>query len=106
MFAGWQVIPADAEPPPSLVEAAVAVLSYCVHSDAEVVAVTCTLNDPPAARSVGPQFSAWFGLVPEVEHSPGFDWVSIDQVTPVPDPAGSGSLTVTPVAFPAPMLVT
>ncbi len=77
-----------------------------MHSDAAVAAVTCTLKDAPAARSVGPQLSACDGLVPEVEHRAGFDWVSIDQVTPVPDPAGSGSLTVTPCAVPAPVLVT
>src|SRR5215471_18102992 len=65
----------------------------------------CTLNDPPAARSVGPQDSTC-GAEPAIEHSPGLDWVSIDQVTPDPDPAGSGSLTVVPLAVPVPALFT
>src|SRR5262249_50089726 len=77
------------------------------HSLAEVVAVMCTVNVPPApaGRSTGPQDSvcAPLGLT---EHRPGFDWVSIVQVTPDPDPAGNGSLTVTPLAVPDPLLVT
>src|SRR5215510_11867368 len=67
-----------------------------------------TLKLPPAARSVGPQDSDWLGLVPVIEHRSGlvFDWVSIDQVTPAPEPAGSASLTVTPLAVPVPELLT
>src|SRR5262249_4575381 len=85
---GWEVIDADAWSVPSLVVVTWAVLSYFVHSLAEVVAVMCTVNVPPApaGRSTGPQDSvcAPLGLT---EHRPGFDWVSIVQVTPDPDPA-------------------
>src|SRR5262249_56000456 len=70
-----------------------------------VVAVMCTLNVPPAASDVGPQDSVC-GAAALTEHRPGFDWLSIDQVTPVPEPAGSGSLTVTPLAVPVPLLFT
>src|SRR5690349_64340 len=66
----------------------------------------CTVKLAPPATLVGPHFRTCDGLVPEVEHRPAFDWVSIDQVTPVPDPAGSGSLTVTPVGVPVPALLT
>src|SRR5260370_338795 len=66
----------------------------------------CTVRLAPAARLVGPQLSTCDGLVPVTEHRPVFDWVSTDQVTPAPDPAGSGSLTVTPFAVPVPVLVT
>src|SRR5215472_8663520 len=66
----------------------------------------CTLKLAPAARSVGPQVSVWLGLLPETEQRPGLDWVSMDQVTPAPEPAGSRSVTVTPWARPVPMLVT
>src|SRR5260370_1208439 len=67
----------------------------------------CTVKVPPAATSTGPQVSVC-GAAGLAAHEPGpeSDWVSIDQVTPVPDPAGSGSLTVTPCAVPAPPLVT
>src|SRR5438876_967020 len=51
-----------------------------------------------AARLVGPQLRVQLGI----EQSPALLRLWIDQVTP----AGSGSLTVTPVAVPAPLLVT
>src|SRR6266496_2554729 len=60
---------------------------------------------PPAARSVGPELSTC-GLLPEIEQRPGFDCVSIDQVTPAPEPAGRLSLTVTFLARPVPLLLT
>src|SRR5262245_60439996 len=65
-----------------------------------------TVKLPPAARSVGPHDSAWFGFVPEIEHRPGFDCVSIDHVTPEPEPAGRLSVTVTPLARPVPVFDT
>src|SRR6266852_3794286 len=66
----------------------------------------CTVKLPPAARSAGPQLSTC-GAEPEIEHRPGIDWASIDQVTPgAGEPAGSGSVTVTPCAVPVPALVT
>src|SRR5215469_4691231 len=104
--AGWQTILASLVPPLSLVEVAVAVLSYTVHSLADVIAVICTLKLAPAARSVGPQLSIWLGLEPVTEHRPALDWVSIAQVTPVPEPAGNGSETATPCPSPAPVFVT
>src|SRR6266516_2477252 len=61
-----------------------------------------TLKLPPVARSVGPQLSTC-GLLPEIEQRPGFDCVSIDQVTPAPEPAGRLSLTVTFLARPVPL---
>src|SRR5262245_57042271 len=67
-----------------------------------------TLKLPPAARSVGPQDSDWLGLVPALEHTP-FSYSTLfrsDQVTPAPEPAGSASLTVTPLAVPVPELLT
>src|SRR5262245_26638596 len=64
-----------------------------------------TLKLPPAARSVGPQDNTC-GAEPLIEHRPGFDCVSIDQVTPEPEPAGRLSLTVTPFSRPAPLLLT
>src|SRR5262245_33880795 len=104
-WAGRQVIFASLDPDPSLVVVTMAVLSYTVHSLAEVVAVICTLKLPPAARSVGPQANVW-GAAALTEHRPALDWVSMDQVTPDPEPAGSGSLTVTPWASPVPELDT
>src|SRR5260370_215750 len=66
----------------------------------------CTVKNAPAARSAGPQVSAADGLVPVTEHGKLAPvWLSIDQVTPVPEPAGSGAVTVTPLAGPAPVLV-
>src|SRR6266852_1039511 len=66
----------------------------------------CTVKLPPAARSAGPQLSTC-GAEPEIEHRPGIDWASIDQVTPgAGEPAGSGSVTVTPCTVPVPLLVT
>src|SRR5215831_6448988 len=66
-----------------------------------------TLKLAPAARSVGPHDSFWgVGGAVLTEHRPALLCVSIDHVTPVPEPAGSGSLTVTPCAVPVPPLVT
>src|SRR5262249_23555806 len=107
--AGWQVIDADAWSVPSLVVVTWAVLSYFVHSLAEVVAVMCTVNVPPApaGRSTGPQDSVCAPLwLTEHEPGPDSDWESIVQVTPDPDPAGNGSLTVTPLAVPDPLFLT
>src|SRR5262245_14954038 len=63
-----------------------------------------TLKLAPAARSVGPHFSTC-GAEPEIEHKPAGS-LSIDQVTPEPEPAGNGSLTVTPLARPVPVFET
>src|SRR5206468_456415 len=57
-------------------------------------------------RSVGPHDSTWLPAAPEIEHRPGFDCESIDQVTPAPEPAGRLSLTVTPLARPVPLFDT
>src|SRR5262249_32605035 len=75
-------------------------------SVAEVCAVMCTVKFAPAARVVGPQVSFCDPLAPVIWHPAGTGEVSIVQVTPDPDPAGNGSLTVTPVACPAPVLLT
>src|SRR5437899_13003456 len=64
-----------------------------------------TLKLPPADRSVGPQLRTW-GALPAIEHSPGLDWMATTQVTPLPEPAGRLSLTVTPLAVPVPLLLT
>src|SRR3989442_11214522 len=64
-----------------------------------------TLKLPPADRSVGPQLGTW-GALPAIEHSPGLDWLATTQVTPLPEPAGRLSLTVTPLAVPVPLLLT
>src|SRR2546425_215664 len=66
----------------------------------------CTLKLPPAARSVGPQLSVWGAVGELIEHRLGTVWLLIDQLTPLPEPAGSGSLTVTPLAVPVPVLLT
>src|SRR5262252_7691006 len=92
---------------PSLVVVTVAVLLYCVHSCAEVVAEMCTVKLPFAARVASEQVSDWFGLDPVIEHVAGLaGGVSICQVTPFPVPAGSGSVTDTPAAVPGPELDT
>ena len=54
MWAGLQVIEADAESEPSLELVALAVLLYVVHSAAEVVAMTWTVAPAPAVRTAGP----------------------------------------------------
>src|SRR5438132_1209496 len=64
-----------------------------------------TLQLPPADRSVGPQPRTW-GALPAIEHSPGLDWLATTQVTPLPEPAGRLSLTVTPLSVPVPLLLT
>ena len=53
-----------------------------------------------------PHDSTWLPLEPEIEHKPAVLCVSIDQLTPAPDPAGNGSLTVTPAALPVPLFLT
>src|SRR5204863_4456889 len=71
----------------------------------------CTVNEAPLFRSVGPQSSSCLLITGTtlIEHRAGgpvFDWLSIDHVRPEPEPAGSKSLTVTPLACPAPLLLT
>ena len=88
MWAGLQVIEADAESKPSLVEVALAVLSYVVHSAAEVVATTWTVALAPAVRVAGPKSSVWLPAPPLMEKPSAAP--SIVQVTPEPEPAGSG----------------
>ena len=68
----------------------------------------CTKKPLPLANVVlePPQFRTWLPALPEIEQRPAFDWLSIDQITPVPEPAGRGSLTVTPVAVVVPVLLT
>src|SRR5258707_1203952 len=48
-----------------------------------------TVKVPRAAGSAGPQLSTC-GAEPEIEHRPGIDWESIDQVTPDRESAGKG----------------
>jgi hypothetical protein len=101
--APWQVMSASDELPPSLPLATVAVLSYVVHSAAEVVAVMWTVRLAPAARLIGwpTRLRVWLGLLPPMTKAAALAPPLIDQVTPAPEPAGSGSLRVTPVAVPA-----
>src|SRR5260370_28477991 len=67
----------------------------------------CTVKLPLAARLASVQDSVCDGEVPVIEHAAGdAGGTSIDQVTPDPDPAGSGSLTATPLAVPGPVLLT
>src|SRR5215471_13818533 len=66
----------------------------------------CTVKLAPAARSAGPQLSVC-GAAAFTEHgNDAPDWSAIAQVTPDPEPAGSGSSTVTPCASPVPVLET
>src|SRR2546427_134964 len=58
---------------------------------------------PPEATVAGPQLSVWVGAVPVIEQLSAGVLESIDQSTPVPP--GSGSEMETPVASPAPVLV-
>src|SRR5215472_11382116 len=67
----------------------------------------CTSKDAPAARSAGPQDSvcgAGGALTAHGNAAPVCP--ASTQVSPDPDPAGSGSDTVTPCASPVPLLVT
>src|SRR5216683_930109 len=66
----------------------------------------CTLKLPPAARLAAVHDSDCDGLEPVIEQDAPTGGPSIVQVTPDPDPAGSASLTATPVAVPAPVLDT
>src|SRR5204863_261716 len=56
------------------------------------------------ARSPKVQLSDWLGLLPESEQSALAGLIC--QVTPAPEPAGSGSERVTPAAVPVPWLLT
>src|SRR5437899_9674687 len=51
----------------------------------------------PAVCPYTTLFRSW-GALPAIEHSPGLDWLATTQVTPLPEPAGRLSLTVTPLA--------
>src|SRR6202165_2832848 len=70
------------------------------------MAVMWTLKLMPLARGVGPQLKVCGGVGELIEHRPALVWLAMDQVTPEPEPAGSGSLTVTPLAVPVPGLLT
>src|SRR5207248_3354210 len=89
----WAVAGAGAVPLP---KAAVAVLGISAQLADVVVATMWTEVDPAEARDC----EANTRLPPVIDHP--VDGVAIDQVRP----AGSGSLTVTPVAVPGPAFET
>src|SRR5206468_157498 len=86
----------------ALVELAVAVLFSSAHVCNVVGAVTTAVNDVPCASEPMVQLSVWVPTLPATEQPD----VAVLQFTPVPPPAGSGSLIATPVAVPGPLLVT
>src|SRR5262249_26207937 len=67
-----------------------------------VGAVTTAVNDAPCASVPTVQFNVCAPTAPVTLQF----GVAVDHVTPVPPPAGSGSLIATPVAVPGPLLVT
>src|SRR5439155_925357 len=93
-----------------LSEVAVALLSYSVHSAKDVVAVTWRVKLLPEPRSTGSHFSSWLPTAPVIAQFGVTSPVgpeSIDQVTPAPEPAGSGlSSRTTFFAVPGPALAT
>src|SRR5437899_780898 len=64
-----------------------------------------TLKLRSEERRVGKECRSRWSLH-AIEHSPGLDWLATTQVTPLPEPAGRLSLTVTPLAVPVPLLLT
>src|SRR5436853_223124 len=86
----------------ALVALAVAVLFNCAHVSKVVGAVTTAVNEVPCASEPTVQFSVCAPTLPATEQPD----VAVLQFTPVPPPAGSGSLVGTPVAVPGPLLVT
>src|SRR5512142_2344915 len=103
------VVLAEALPVPSLTVVKVAVLSYLPHESLVVLLVTWTLTEAPAASVTPfapPYVRVWFGALPPMAQLASLAGVveAIDQETPVPP--GSGSLTLKPVAAPAPLFVT
>src|ERR1700694_28205 len=69
------------------------------------MAVMWTLKLTPLARVVGPQLKVCGAVGELIEHRPALVWLAMDQLAPEPEPAGSGSLTVTPLAVPVPGLL-
>src|ERR1700694_4446444 len=70
------------------------------------MAVMWTLKLTPLARVVGPQLKVCGAVGELIEHRPALVWLAMDQLAPEPEPAGSGSLTVTPLAVPVPGVLT
>src|SRR5215472_8160143 len=67
----------------------------------------CTVSVCPAGMLTGWPFrdSVWLPAAPVIANAPASGLAgSIDQVTPVPEPAGSGSDRATPEAVPLPVL--
>src|SRR4029077_457603 len=97
---------ACASPEPSLVEVKVASLLYTPQLAAEVVAITRTVIEAPAARSCGPHANTCDPAAPvnvQAGEAPDCDW--IDQVTVPTVPPGSRSLIAAPCETPGPALV-
>ena len=68
-----------------------------------------TVSVAPAARMIGwpASVSVWLPLAPASVKAAGLPGAgSLTQVTPVPEPTGSASVRVTPVAVPVPPLWT
>ena len=84
----------------ALVALAVARFGIVVHAWRLVSACTTTVTDAPGAKSPKLQESVCAPGAPLIEHPAEL----VCQVTP--PPAGSGSLSVTPKAGPAPVLLT
>ena len=71
--------------------------------------MTWTLRVAPAASVIGwpARVSVWLPWAPASVKAAGLPTApSLTQVTPVPEPPGSGSVRVTPVAVPVPPLWT
>ena len=97
----WQLMLASSVSVGALVDFAVAVLSRVVQLSKSVGAVTVTVFDSPAARSPKSQSRVFptIGLAQSPASGP--------ETTQAPEtPLGSGSLRVTPVAVPVPVLET
>src|SRR5947208_2653405 len=86
----------------ALVALTVAVLFSSAQVSTLVGAVTTAVNDVPCVSEPTVQFNVCVPTLPATEQPD----VAVLQFTPVPPPAGSGSLIATPVAVPGPLLVT
>ena len=95
------VVLADACTVPVLPALAVAVFAYVAQLAVDVALATCTDAVAPAPRFPKLQLSVW----PEIEHDPGPLYEGL-MLQPIPDPEGNGSLNVTDVAVPTPLLLT
>jgi hypothetical protein len=83
-----------------LLALSVAVLEYAAQLEAEVALITCTDAVAPDARSPKLQLNVWLAT----EHVPG-PLYAVPMLQPMPVPVGSGSLSDTDKAVPAPVLL-